>query len=73
MPGPMSTSKFVVTKVSSYKDDISMLDPTISKMSVVSIISLPADVTSCFNLLNRPTHIKIGTENSVREIHLQYF
>ena len=31
------------------------------------------DATSCLNLLNRPTHIKIGIENSVLEIHLQYF
>ena len=30
-------------------------------------------VTSCFNLLNRSTHIKIGIENSVLDIHLQYF
>ena len=31
------------------------------------------DATSCFNLLNRPTLIKIGIENSVLEIHLKYF
>ena len=31
------------------------------------------DVTSCFSLLNRPTRIKIGIENSVLKIYLQLF
>ena len=46
-----------------------LADVTVCKFCRLKIRFTLRDVTSSFNLLNRPTNIKFGVESSILEIH----